>query len=285
MPPPRTVESTFTAAWSGSSREGPRPATRIWVCWAGICTGTRRPDGAGAGRTGAGVPGPRGLPRVVEALERLAGAEDGQRVRVRPVERGVELVEGARRGAVAALLDPAQEPVALRADLVRRQPGLEGQLGGQGEQLAPEPREPRGADLRVGDVAGRAQPAAQPGDRLRELGTAVPGRPLDHHGVEEVRDPGGIPPLPARARADHERDGDDGRDRVLAHEDGEPVGERHAHDLAGRRGRRRREAGAEEHRQEPHRGTKRTRAYSASPRYLRAASWIWAAVIWRRRPR
>jgi len=200
---------------------------------------------------------------VVDARQGLRRAEPRDRIWVRAVERRVELVERARRGVVAALLDPAHEPVTLAVDFSGGELRLERQLGGEPEQLAPEARQRRRADLGVVHVALRAELAAKARDRLRELRPAAPGGAPDHYRVHEVRDPGVGRILPPRAHLDEQRHGDHRRDRILAHQDREAVVEALAGLLC--RGRRGQETGDQQSEDDPgHRdgasGTNRTRA-------------------------
>ncbi len=234
---------------------------------------------------------------VIDAAQGLPRTEARQRVGMRAIDRGVELVERAGRRVVAAALQTREQPVALAIDLLRREPGLQRQLGGELQQLPPEARQRGGLDAGVVDVAGRADLAAEPGHRLGQLAAAPLRRPLHHHGVGEVRDAGVVARLPARSHADQQRDGHDRCHRILAHDHRQPVVEpRRPHVLRRRLGGREPGRGQHRHHEQRHRqpapgghrapvGTKRTRARLSSPRYLRAAAWIWAAVTWRSRSR
>jgi len=181
------------------------------------------------------------------------------------VQQSVELVEGARGGVVAATLEAREQEVALAVDLLGRQLRLERQLGGEPEQLAPEARQRRGADLRVIRLAGGAELAAQPGHRLRQVGAAAPGRALHHHRVDEVREPGGLGRLPARAHPDQQRHGHHGRHVALAHDHAEPVRQPHPANVVARlRGRQRRHR--QRHEQRRHEAAPAHRALSGRKR-------------------
>src|SRR3989454_1561198 len=110
----------------------------------------------------------RGDRGVVDARERLGRAQDGQRVRMRTVEGGVERVDGARRRVVTSLLDAAQQPLPFPVHLVGPELRLERELRHEAEHVAPEARERRRTHLRVVHVARRADLAAQRRDRDRK---------------------------------------------------------------------------------------------------------------------
>src|SRR5439155_26880870 len=114
----------------------------------------------------------------------------------------------------------------------------------------------------------------------------------------EVRDAGRRRLLPARPHLHEQRDGDHRRHRILADDDRQAVVELLVAELGDGRGGRGEDAGGEqpteaEDRRAAHAGrhlgapagANRTRAELSAPRYLRAAAWICAALLWRSRPR
>ena len=135
---------------------------------------------------------------VVEARERGGRAESRQRVRMRPVDERIELVEGVRGRVVVPALQAGQHEVALAIDLLRRELRLQRQLRREPQQLAPEAGERGGADLRIVRLGRGADLSAERGHRVRELGAAAPRGALHHHRVGEVRQPGRLGRLPAR---------------------------------------------------------------------------------------
>src|SRR5262249_10668307 len=106
---------------------------------------------------------------------------------MRAVELGEELVEGARGSVVATALQTAEKPVPLGIDVGGRQLGLQGEFGGELEQLAPETSEGGSPDLRVVGLAVGVHLAAQSGDGVGDLASATLGGALDDHGLQEVR--------------------------------------------------------------------------------------------------
>ena len=56
MPPPSTLDSTFTAAWSRWLSGGARPPTRIWVCCAGCSMTLRRAAATGGAISASSAP-------------------------------------------------------------------------------------------------------------------------------------------------------------------------------------------------------------------------------------
>ena len=177
-------------------------------------------------------------PGPVQPLHRLALAERRPPVRMGTVQRGQQRIEHEGKRQVAAVADLAQDHPALVLDLLGRQARPERHVGDEVQERLPVAGERRPAKLGVVRVPRSAHAPADLLGGLRDRLGAPPDRPFDHDVLEEIRDAGVLGALPAPAHLDMERDGHDGRGRVLPDQERQAVREpvtQHGREMAGRR--------------------------------------------------
>ena len=172
---------------------------------------------------------------------------------MRPVQGLPHAVHGNVGRLVAAVPDLAREEVAHGPEGALGERGAQRDGGDQLEHLLPVLGQRRRGDLRVVRVAVGIDAAAHAVGRLHDLLPSQLVGPAHHQELEEVGDARGGGRLRARPHLDHDREGDDGRDRVLAYEQSQAVGQlgpRHAVRLGRRDGRdqeRQQEGNAQDH--------------------------------------
>ena len=153
-----------------------------------------------------------------------------QRVRVPRVEIREQRVERELEGRVRACLDLAEDQAPLGLDRVRGQARLQRDFRDEREHRLPVARERGAADLRVLHLRRRVYAAAELFGRNGEVHVRAARRAACHHTLQEVRDPGVLARLDARARAHEQRHGHDPGRRVLSNEHAQAVRQRGAGD-------------------------------------------------------
>ena len=141
-------------------------------------------------------------------------------------------VEGDVVGLLAAISDLPHQEVAHGLQGAVGQGRCERDLGDEVEHLRPVAVQRGGGKLGEVRVAVRLDAAPHAVRRLDDLRAVELVRAPHHHDLEEVRDARRPARLPARAHLHHEGHRDDGRHRVLAHQDGHAIGEPGAGDGA-----------------------------------------------------
>ncbi len=127
-------------------------------------------------------------------------------------------VEGELKRRVASRPKLAQDQSPLGLHSIRRHARVEGDLGDEAEQRFPMSREPRSLHLRVLDVTGRIDAAADILRGRRDLDGRSAGGAADHHPVEKIRDPDIRWSLEARPGAHEQRYRHHARRRIFAHQ-------------------------------------------------------------------
>ena len=105
---------------------------------------------------------------------------------------------------------------------------MERDLCDESEQRLPVSGERRSLDLRILDIARGVDAAADLLRSRRQLHRGAAGGAADHHTMQKIRDARVVRRFEASTCPHEQRDGDDARCRILAHEHTEPVREQSA---------------------------------------------------------